>query len=212
MDDVRYSELNFLIALASGKIPYFCHYNPEQLAAFSPRLGMYQEMVAVLLEDGFVQFDNLDLQLMVTKLQGQLSPAAQCPTTLPPPFWHNPGQGIRDSLTGASLRQLRISYRGLRRIEELREILRRDRILEHFGVLLDMRYFVQDLEQAIARGTDTAVSVIYADMDNFKAVNTHHGHAGGDVVMKSYLVREESGNVVQTGSPPPGDVGREWRE
>ena len=85
------------------------------------------------------------------------------------------------------MQRVRITFRGLRRIEELRDLFRRDRILEQFGVLLDVRYFRRDLQEAINRSSDVGVSVIYADMDNFKPINDKYGHDAGDVVMKSYL-------------------------
>jgi diguanylate cyclase (GGDEF)-like protein len=81
---------------------------------------------------------------------------------------------------------MRITYRGLRRIEELRELLKRDRILEREGILLDMRYFYSDLQDALQRSSDTVVSVLRLDMDDFKAVN-NLGHAAGDEVMRNYL-------------------------
>jgi len=87
-------------------------------------------------------------------------------------------------------------YPGMQRIEELRDMLKRDRILEEFGVLLDMRYFTRDLDDALKRSSDIPVSVMRLDMDGFKKVNDQHGHAAGDVVMKSYLeaVRDSLGS------------------
>src|SRR5581483_2599005 len=76
---------------------------------------------------------------------------------------------------------------GLRRIQELRDLLKRDRILEPLGVLLSMQYFHRDLEDALGRPTDLSVSVLHIDMDNFGIINKMEGYAAGDVVMKAYL-------------------------
>src|SRR5205814_7916056 len=86
--------------------------------------------------------------------------------------------------------------RGLRRVEELRDVLRRDRILEHFGVLLDLRYLHIDLQDALGRPSETPVSVLYADLDSFKSINDKFGHAAGDVMLKAYLevVRDSLGS------------------
>jgi diguanylate cyclase (GGDEF)-like protein len=93
--------------------------------------------------------------------------------------------------------QLRVTYRGLCRIEELSELLKRDRILEPFGVLLDLRYFPKDFEDALHRPSDVPVSVLRLDMDGFKKINDDFGHPAGDMVMKSYLetVRDCVGSI-----------------
>jgi diguanylate cyclase (GGDEF)-like protein len=81
-------------------------------------------------------------------------------------------------------------------MEELRELLRRDRILEPFGVLLDLRYVHADLQDYLRRSAELPVSVLYADMDKFKPINDKFGHDAGDVVLKSYLetVRDTLGS------------------
>src|SRR5260370_22100854 len=157
MEDIRFTELKFLTALAAGKIQYFCHFDPDQVKAFSPRPGMYAEMVAALIEDLHVQFDRVELQLLVSQLRGELSPTFQR-NWAPSPERDNPRQGVLSALSGSNAPQLRITYRGLRRIEELRDLLRRDRILEPFGVLLDKRYFRRDLDEALLRVVDAPVS------------------------------------------------------
>jgi 5-methylcytosine-specific restriction enzyme A len=54
--------------------------------------------------------------------------------------WMNPRLAIRDRIFGSQfLFQLRTTYRGMCRLEELRELLKRDRIFDPFGVLLDNR-------------------------------------------------------------------------
>ena len=84
----------------------------------------------------------------------------------------------------------------MRRIEELRDLLKRDRILEDFGVLLSIRYARRDLEEALQRSSDFAVSVFYLDMDDFGKINKQFGQVAGDEVMKAYLeaVRESIGD------------------
>src|SRR5436190_17971398 len=176
MDDVRYSELLFLSALAKGEIPYFCDFNLDQSKAFSPRPGMYVDMAATLIEDLYVRFSDDNIQLLVPRLRGELSPNYGPPGNMDSYLWQNPRASIREVLMRQNPQRLSITYRGLRRIEELRDHLRRDRILEPLGVLLDKRYFLRDLDDALLRGSDTPVSVIYADMDNFKPINTEFGH------------------------------------
>lgn len=147
---------------------------------------LYVDMVMTLLEELYIRLENDADQLLVSHLRGELTARAR--HGFRDDEWDNPRSTLQRFLvTGRSNHVLRITYRGLRRIEELREVLRRERILEDFGVLLSIRYLNADLEHAVQRSDRAPVSVICADMDGFKAVNDGFGHAAGDVVMKAYL-------------------------
>lgn len=189
MEDIRYSEFLFLQALASRKIELFNNCDGGMQASrvrISPLL--YSEMAAALIEDLYVRFERSDIQSIISKLRGELFPPySSAPAGFSDWQWANPRQTILDILSQNSLQTLRITYRGVRRIEELRDLLKRDRILEDFGVLLSIRYFRRDLEDALMRDASVSVSVLYADMDDFGTINKQHGQAAGDVVMKTYL-------------------------
>lgn len=191
MEDVRYSEFKFLQALDAGTydFPLFYSNNERQLKTVGIRPWMYIEMAATLIEDLYVRFSKDEIQMLVPRLRGELIQPEKFnrPYAIQEYHWNNPRAGIMEVLSGQSLQSLAITYRGLRRIEDLRDLLKRDRILDDFGVLLSMRYFRRDFEDAIQRSTDVAISVIYADMDNFGVINKKHGQAAGDVVMKAYL-------------------------
>ena len=77
-----------------------------------------------------------------------------------------------------------VTYRGLRRIEELRDLLRHDRVLEKFGILLDGRYIVSDLIHFLERVNGEPISLILADVDDFKRFNTEYGYKAGDAVLR----------------------------
>jgi diguanylate cyclase (GGDEF)-like protein len=188
MDDVRYSELVFLQKLAIGS-PDFESFrgHPDQAKIVGLSPSMYVDMAATLLEDLFVRFEHQEMQLLVASLCGELAPNYPCPGGLHDYQWANPREAIHSVLTGQNLYRLRITHRGARRIEELRDLLRRDRILEPFGVLLDLRYVQPDLHDALQRPSETPISVLYADLDRFKPINDKFGHAAGDVVLKAYL-------------------------
>ncbi len=188
MDDICYSEFVFLQELAKGS-QQFEHFNTnisDQYKHVGLNPTMYVEMAATLLEDMYIRFDTQHLQMLVAKIRGEYGDAER-PGQLHDWQWKNPRDSIKSSLTGQSIQRLKITYRGLRRIEELREMLRRDRILEFFGVLLDLRYFRPDLMLALQRSKEIPVTVLYADMDNFGQINKKFGQAAGDVVMKAYL-------------------------
>lgn len=77
-----------------------------------------------------------------------------------------------------------LTYRGLRRIDELRDQLRRDRILEKFGILLDGRYITSDLIYFLERANGEPVSLLLGDVDDFKQFNSDYGYKAGDVVLQ----------------------------
>jgi len=206
MDDVRYSELRFLQTLASesSEMQEFHDPNGERSRAVGLSPRMYIEMAATLVEELYVSFDDQDAQLIVARLRGELSPNSR--GHFPEHIWDNPRAALHSLLTAQNVQRLRITYRGLRRIQELQDLLSRDRILEPFGVLLSMQYLRRDLEDALGRGPDVAVSVLYVDMDDFKPINTEFGQAAGDVVMKSYLeVVRETLALLGTGYRGAGD-------
>ena len=147
--------------------------------------NMYIEMVLALIEDLYVKFDKADFQLLVGRLRGEVSSNPYVSIT--PQQWNDPRETLFQNFISYPFQRLRITYRGLRRIEELRELLRQDRILDDFGVLLSIRHLRKDLEDVLQRSTDLAVSLLYLDMDDFGAINKKVCQAAGDVVMKAYL-------------------------
>ncbi len=156
---------------------------------------LYVDMAITLLEDFYVRFNTDEPQLFVARLRSEISQNHGPPPNYPPHYWLDPRTGLRNILMSQSLQGVSITYRGLRRIEELRDLLRHERILEDFGILLSIRYFRRDFQDALQRTSDVAVSVLYADMDNFGKINKQFGQAAGDVVMKAYLevVRDKIG-------------------
>jgi diguanylate cyclase (GGDEF)-like protein len=198
-DDIRYSEFLFLCALErrDQKFEYLFINGPEQQGILGLHQLFYMQMVVALAEDGYIVFEQHDLQLLVGRLRGEIALGFPRPSEIRDFEWGNPRDCLQNKLTGALAFRLQLSYRGLCRIEELRELLKRDRILEPFGVLLDMRYFPKDFEEALHRPADVPVSVLRLDMDGFKTINDTFGHPAGDIVMKSFLevVRECLGSV-----------------
>lgn len=207
MDDIRYSEFLFLQAVASRKIDLFNYCDDGgQAKSVSCNHGMYPEMAATLLEDLYIQFTDNSIQLFVTRLRGELFGDHKPPGNFHDYEWNDPRSTIHTILTRNSLRHIAITYRGLRRIEELRDLLKTDRILEDFGVLLSIRYFRRDFQDAMQRDVSVPVSVLYADMDDFGKINKQYGQAAGDVVMKSYLEAVRDGlGALGTGYRGVGD-------
>jgi diguanylate cyclase (GGDEF)-like protein len=198
-DDIRYSEFLFLRAIEKWdqKFQYININNPEQQKLTGLNQTTYSEMVVALAENSYVVFDEHDLQLLIGRLRGEISPNFPSGSIILQHEWQNPRDGIHNRLISSHAFRLRVTYRGLCRIEELRELLKRDRILEPFGVLLDMRYFYKDFEDALRRPPDVPVSVLRLDLDGFKKINDASGHPAGDEVMKNYLeaVRDCVGSI-----------------
>jgi len=197
-NDVRYSEFLLLCALERGdeKFKFISVSLPGQTETLGLHQRYYMQMVLALAEDAYIVFDQQNLQFLIGRLRGEIASDFPIPSGLHGFEWGNPRDCLENAILGNQALRVEISYRGLRRIEELRDLLKRDRILEPAGVLLDMRYFRRDFEDALRRSAEIPVSVLRLDMDNFRRINNDFGHAAGDVVMKSYLeaVRDSLGS------------------
>jgi diguanylate cyclase (GGDEF)-like protein len=81
-----------------------------------------------------------------------------------------------------------INHRGRLRLQQLRDELRSSRTREPFGILWSEEYRERDLEINLAfLAARQPLSVLFMDLDNFKAVNDNKSHDVGDQVMKRYL-------------------------
>lgn len=187
MDDIRYAELQFLQGLTNRSIEHFNCQDERQKRIAANIATDYYELGIALAEDSYIRFENQDCQLLAGRLRGEVNPQSNLRDHLGHHQWDNPRSALASLLSMSPLQSIRITYRGLRRIEELRDLLRHERILEDFGVLLSIRYFRRDFQDALQRTSDVSVSVPYADMDDFGKINKQHGQAAGDVVMKAYL-------------------------
>jgi diguanylate cyclase (GGDEF)-like protein len=70
------------------------------------------------------------------------------------------------------------------RLDEAEKYADQDQLLP----LLNRRAFVRELTRyiAFAGRYGTPSSLIYFDLNGFKAINDSHGHAGGDAVLKNF--------------------------
>ncbi len=70
------------------------------------------------------------------------------------------------------------------RLEDMARTADQDTLLP----ILNRRAFVREISRAIALVAryGTPSSLLYFDLDNFKAVNDAHGHAAGDVVLRHF--------------------------
>jgi diguanylate cyclase (GGDEF)-like protein len=144
--------------------------NQAHVLGITPEL--YADIVLTMVEDGYLFTPSYRILHGVT------------------PFARSKDQAdrqfvLRELLHNADeCHPMTATYRGLRRIEELREQLRRDRILEKFGILLDGRYIVSDLIDFLEKTKGSSLSLLLADVDDFKVFNTNHGYQGGDAVLR----------------------------
>jgi diguanylate cyclase (GGDEF)-like protein len=186
MEDIRYSEMLFLQAALDRKLELFHPSTVDPLNSFKIRPEFFLGMVEALLEEMYVSFDHYPHQELVWRLRREH--VAERPDEITQQDWDKPRAGIRNVLQARTMYGLRITYRGARRIEELRDLLKRDRILDDFRVLLSARYFDRDLQDALGRSPELSVSVIHSDMDSFDPINKNFGHDAGNEVMKAYLL------------------------
>jgi diguanylate cyclase (GGDEF)-like protein len=70
----------------------------------------------------------------------------------------------------------------------LHEIVQRQAITDDLTGLVNRRRFIDALDAEIerARRFGSPLTVVVADLDNFKRVNDDHGHHAGDVVLRSF--------------------------
>ena len=195
MDDARYFELALLRRLATARGAHLSAADPTVTPGVVLDQLTFIDLIVTLLEELCIEFDGGNEQELVSKLLGEVEHGTPAPALLET-SWSAPRRGLRRIVLNGNPR-FRVTYRGLRRIDELSDTLRRERVLDDFGILLSTRYLQRDLEEAIQRSPDTSVTVMRADMDNFGPINKKHGHEAGDVVMKAYLeaVRDVVGNI-----------------
>jgi len=83
-------------------------------------------------------------------------------------------------------RELRVRLRAGERILALRDDLSAKATIDELTGLLNRAGITEKLQQelALAERNNGAVSILMADLDNFKGINDTHGHAVGDEVLR----------------------------
>jgi diguanylate cyclase (GGDEF)-like protein len=85
----------------------------------------------------------------------------------------------------------------------LHDIVQRQAITDDLTGLVNRRRFIEALDAEIerARRFGAALTIVLADLDNFKQVNDEFGHHGGDVVLRAFadLIRSHVRDVDVSG-------------
>src|SRR5256714_5503217 len=92
----------------------------------------------------------------------------------------------------------------------LHDIVQRQAITDDLTGLVNRRRFIEALDAEIerARQFGSALTIVLADLDNFKQVNDEFGHHGGDVVLRAFadLIRSHVRDVDVSGRIGGGGV------
>ena len=85
----------------------------------------------------------------------------------------------------------------------LHDIVQRQAMTDDLTGLVNRRRFIEALDAEIerARRFGSALTIVLADLDNFKQVNDEYGHHGGDVVLRAFadLIRSHVRDVDVSG-------------
>jgi diguanylate cyclase (GGDEF)-like protein len=85
----------------------------------------------------------------------------------------------------------------------LHDIVQRQAITDDLTGLVNRRRFIEALDAEIerARSFGSALTIVLADLDNFKQVNDEFGHHGGDIVLRAFadLIRSHVRDVDVSG-------------
>ncbi|MDQ1831830.1 GGDEF domain-containing protein [Massilia scottii] len=90
--------------------------------------------------------------------------------------------------------EMRVRVRAGRRIVDLEQELRRQATRDALTGIFNRGAILDVLQREIARHTRTAnfLSVIFADLDHFKAINDTYGHLAGDEVLREATRRMDA--------------------
>ena len=113
-DDVRYVEFLFLCEIEKHPLKWVNVNDAMEQQAVGLQQTMYAEMVMAMLEDLYVHPNQDEILSLAREVRGETP--------------RNPGIARHNLFTKliSGLYQFRITYRGRRRIEELRDLLKRD--------------------------------------------------------------------------------------
>jgi diguanylate cyclase (GGDEF)-like protein len=141
---------------------------------------LLKDMLLDLLCDSCITGAEPDVPVMYTPGQELADPRMH--------LWRANHPTLRQVLGGKYPCTVRITHLGLVRAARLQEELDRGRALDPLGVLIDGRYIERDLRLRLAGVADgSCVSLLMADMDNFKMLNDTLGHGCGDDALRRYF-------------------------